>query len=155
MSEDALDAWIAPGRRRRGGQGRYANLAVEAMLVLGAAFRLPLRQTEGFARCLIGLLGLTLPVPDQSTLVRRRRMVTVEPHVSGRSGPVDLVLESTGRKIFGPGKWARNKHGEKRCSWREVHIAVDASTGEVLAHALTDADTSDPAMAGEHVASAA
>lgn len=59
------------------------------------------------------------------------------------------MLESTGLK----GEWARKKHGEKRPSWRKVHIGVDARTGEIRAHALTDVDTSDRAVAGALVAS--
>jgi len=37
---------------------------------------------------------------------------------------------------------------KKRRSWRKLHIALDAGTGEVLAHELTDSNTSDAAMAG-------
>ncbi|MEM9814143.1 MAG: transposase, partial [Pseudomonadota bacterium] len=61
---------------------------------------------------------------------------------------------SAGLKFFGPGEWERKKHGEKRLSWRKVHIGVDARTGEILAHVLTDDDTSDQAVAGDLVASA-
>ena len=64
----------------------------------------------------------------------------------GRKGPVDLVLDSTGLKFYGPGEWARKMHGEKRRSWRKLHIAMDAGTGEILAHELTNDDTSDNEM---------
>ncbi|MEM6943021.1 MAG: IS5 family transposase [Pseudomonadota bacterium] len=111
-------------------------------------------MANGFVRCLMELLGLELPVPDHSTLVRRRRTVAVDLQAPGRTGPVDLVLDSTALKFFGPGAWARKKHGEKRRSWRKLHIGVDARTGEILAHVLTDEDTSDQAVAGELVASA-
>ncbi|MEM1431412.1 MAG: hypothetical protein AAGG09_18305 [Pseudomonadota bacterium] len=55
---------------------------------------------------------------------------------------------ANGLKFFGPGEWARAKHGEKRRDWRKVHISVDAGTGEILSHFLTNSDTSDAAMAG-------
>lgn len=58
------------------------------------------------------------------------------------------MLESTSFKFHGPGEWDRLKHGEKRRSWRKSHIAIDAGTGEVLAHEVTDSNTSDAAMAG-------
>ena len=92
------------------------------------------------------LMGHDLPVPDHTTLVRRRRSVEVDMHAPGRKAPVDLVLDSTGLKFYGPGEWSRRKHGEKRRSWRKFHIAMDAGTGEILAHELTDDDTSDAAM---------
>jgi len=46
-------------------------LAILTALALRAVFRLALRQTEGLIGSVIGLLGLTLRVPDHSTLSRR------------------------------------------------------------------------------------
>ena len=146
IDEDAIKAWIAPYRTTPGGQRKFSNFAIEATLILGAVFKIPLRQTEGFVRSLMQLMELDLPVPDHTTLARRRRTVEVDMHAPGRKGPVDLVLDSTGLKFYGAGEWARQKHGEKRRSWRKLHIAMDAGTGEILAHELTNDDTSDPEM---------
>jgi hypothetical protein len=57
IDEEALEGWFAPRRGTPGGQRVFSNLAIETMLTLGAAFRLPLRQTEGFVRSLIELMG--------------------------------------------------------------------------------------------------
>ena len=116
IEEEAIEAWIAPYRTTPGGQQKLSNIAIETTLVLGAVYKLPLRQTEGFVRSLLALMELDLPVPDHTTLARRRRTVEVEMHAPGRKGPVDLVLDSTGLKFYGPGEWARQKHGEKRRS---------------------------------------
>jgi hypothetical protein len=148
IAEEALAAWAAPRRRARGGQARFSDLAIEAVLMPGSLFRLPLRQAEGFVRSLMALMGLTLPVPDHTTLARRRRTVPIEMNAPGRKAPVDLVLDSTGLTFHGPGEWGRLKHGEKRRAWRKLHVAVDAGTGEILAFDLTDSDTADAAMAG-------
>ena len=51
-SEDALDAWKPRPSRRRGGQKRYSDTAIETTLTLRLFFNLPLRQTEGFLRSL-------------------------------------------------------------------------------------------------------
>jgi hypothetical protein len=41
--------WNAkPSKRRRGGQPRYSNLAIETALTLRLVYHLPLRQTEEF-----------------------------------------------------------------------------------------------------------
>jgi hypothetical protein len=148
IAEEALAAWAAPRRRTRGGQARFSDLAIEAVLMLGSLFRLPLRQAEGLVRSLIELMGLTLPVPDHTTLARRRRTVLIEMNAPGRKAPVDLVLDSTGLTFYGAGEWDRLKHGEKRRAWRKLHLAVDVGTGEILSHELTDSDTADAAMAG-------
>lgn len=55
--------------------------------MLAAALRLPLRRTEGFVRCVIGLLRLALPVPDHSTPVCRRRIVAVDLKAPGAGRP--------------------------------------------------------------------
>ena len=128
------------------GQRKFSNFAIETTLTLGAVFGLRLRQTEMSVRSLMDLMGQNLPVPDHTTLARRRRTVAVDMHAPGRKAPVDLVLDSTGLKFYGPGEWARQKHGEKRRSWRKLHIAMDAGTGEILAHDLTNDDTSDTEM---------
>ena len=148
IAEEALVAWAAPRRRTRGGQARFSDLAIETVLMLGSLFRLPLRQAEGFVRSLLELMGLTLPVPDHTTLARRRRTVPIDMNAPGRKAPVDLVLDSTGLAFHGPGEWDRLKHGEKRRAWRKLHLAVDAGTGEILAFELTDSDTADAAMVG-------
>src|SRR5215217_699526 len=39
---------------------------------------------------------------------------------------IELVIDSTGLKLFGQGEWDAEKHGRARRSWRKLHIAVDA-----------------------------
>ena len=106
------------------------------MLILRLVFRLGLRQAEGFASSVLRLLGLDLPVPDHTTLSRRGRSFAnrrpqVVPH-----GPLHLLLDSTGLKLFGKGEWDGEKHGRARRSWRKFHLAVDAETGEIVASVL-------------------
>jgi hypothetical protein len=41
----------------------------------------------------------------------------------------DLVIDSTGLKVFGEGEWKVRKHGaEKRRVWRKLHLAASTST---------------------------
>ena len=35
------------------------------------------------------------------------------------------------------------KHGRAPRQWRKLHLAIDAQTGEIVAHVLTDKDVSD------------
>jgi hypothetical protein len=46
-------------------------LAIEVMLTLGGAFQMQLRQTQGLAGSVIDLMGLTVAIPDYTTLSRR------------------------------------------------------------------------------------
>ena len=151
ISAEALACWKAACRSTPGGQRRFSNLAVETVLVLGALYKLPLRQTEGFVRSLIALMRLELTVPDHTTLARRRRTMQTTEFRWPRTKPVDIVIDSTGLKFHGAGEWARAKHGESRRSWRKLHISVNPDDNEIIAFELTDDDTSDAAMIGDLV----
>ena len=152
IDEAVIVDWIAPWRKGPGGQRRYSNTAIVATLTLGSVYRLPLRQAEGFVRSLFALMGVEITVPDHTTLVRRRRTVAVDMHTSAHPKRVDIVLDSTGLKFYGPGEWDRARHGERRRAWRKLHVSVDPANSEIVAHELTDSDTSDAAMAGPLVA---
>jgi len=106
-------------------------------LTLRAVFHLALRQTEGLIGSIIHLLGLTLAVPDHTTLCRRAATLEVpQPRRSGE--PIHLLVDSTGLKLCGAGEWLVEKHGAKtRRSWRKLHIGLDAGTGQIVAAALT------------------
>jgi hypothetical protein len=56
-------------------------------------------------------------------------------------------------KVFGADEWARAKHGETRLSWRKLHRSVNPEDNEIIAHELSDDDTSDAAMISGLVAS--
>jgi hypothetical protein len=152
LSAGAIAGWRAACRTTPGGQRRFSNLAIATTLTLGAVLRLPLRQTEGFVRSLMEVMQLDLAVPDHTTLARRRRTVDVHDYRWRRNGPVDIVIDSTGLKFFGAGEWARAKHGETRRSWRKLHLSINPDDNEIIAHELTDDDTSDAAMVGDLVA---
>ena len=48
----------------------------EAALTIRMVFHLPLRQTEGFLRCLAEMLEVDLPIPDHTTLSRRLKKLS-------------------------------------------------------------------------------
>src|SRR5690349_18684826 len=65
------------------------------------------------------------------------------------SGPVHVVIDSTGLKVVGAGEWRHEKHGGKpRRSWRKLHLAIDPDSGEILASELTTPDDGDASLVG-------
>ncbi|RYJ02500.1 MAG: IS5 family transposase [Acetobacteraceae bacterium] len=138
LDEDALTGWQALRRSTPGGQAWYSDAAIELVLMLRLVFHLALRQAEGFATSVLRLLGQTLRVPDHTTLSRRSRSFAGrQPKIVPR-GPLHLVIDSTGLKLFGQGEWDEEKHGRTRRSWRKLHLAVDAGSGEIVACVQTD-----------------
>jgi hypothetical protein len=149
FSDDAVEAWRAAPRTTPGGQARYSDLAIETSLILRTVFHQPLRQTEGLVGSLLELMGLDLSVPDHSTLSRRARTLAVAPQVRTASGPVHLLVDSTGVTLSGPGEWLVEKHGtQRRRAWRKLHLAVDATTGTIVASTLTSKEIDDAAELG-------
>ena len=148
LDEAAPAGWQAPRRTTPGGQPRYSDLAVELVLTLRLVFHLALRQAEAFSRSVLRLLGLHLAVPDHTTLSRRgRSFAGCQPRVAAHAGPVHLVLDSTGLQLFGQGEWDAQKHGRTRRQWRKLHLGVDAGTGEIAAHVLTEGHADDATQA--------
>src|SRR4051812_15975716 len=148
FTTEAIEAWRAEPRIGRGGQPRYSSLAITTALTLRAVFRLALRQTEGLIGSVLQLLDLDLPVPDHSTLSRRAATLEV-PRPKAGSAPVHLLVDGTGLRLCGPGEWLIEKHGTKRCrTWRVLHLATDAYTGQIVASVLTDKDADDGSQVG-------
>ena len=96
------------------------------------------------ARSVLRLLGLDLSMPDHTTLSRRgRAFAAPQPRAAKRDGPGHVVLDSTSLEIFGQGEWDAEKHGRTPRLWCKLHLAVDAETGEIMAHVLNDKDVGD------------
>jgi transposase len=149
VTAEAMAAWTPPRNNRRGRPQKYSGIAVETGLMLRLAFGRPWRQTEGMLASIMRLLGLDLPVPDHTTFSRRSADLTVARAVSIVRGPVNVVIDSTGLKVFGAGDWQREKHGgEGRRTWRKLHLAVDPDTGEIVASELTSTEDGDASQVG-------
>ena len=83
-------------------------------------------------------------MPDFSTLCRRQKTLAVQLPYRGSSGPLHLLVDSTGIKVRGEGEWHARKHGgARRRVWRKVHLAVDESTLEVRAVEITGSGVGD------------
>ncbi len=153
FTDEAIAAWAAEQRTTRGGQPWYSPLAILTALTLRAVFRLAYRQVEGLLGSVIGLLGLSLRVPDHTTLSRRAATLDVprpgNADAGADSDPMHLLVDSTGLKLCGKGEWLLEKHGTAtRRSWRMLHLGVDACTGRIVASTLTPKDVDDASQAG-------
>ena len=149
FTDEAIAAWRAEPRTTPGGQPHYSTLAITTALTMRAVFGLALRQTEGLIGSVIALLGLALTVPDHSTMSRRSKTLEMPPLRRSGTGPLHLLVDSTGLKLGGAGEWLVEKHGtSRRRSWRKLHIGVDAESGEILAIELTRKEIDDAARSG-------
>lgn len=55
-----------------------------------------------------------------------------------------MVIDSTGLKVYGAGEWLADKHEQRaRRGCRKLHLAVDASSGQIVGVKLTYQDVDD------------
>jgi hypothetical protein len=98
---------------------------------------------------IMDLLGLELSVPDHTTFSHRSVDLGVATALKKADGPVHVVINSTGLKVFGSGEWLHEKHGGKRRrTWRKLHLTIDPANGEILASELTTTDDGDAPLVG-------
>ena len=136
--------WDAVPTGRRGRQRTYSDAAVQTCLSMKVLFGMALRQTTGFVESLLRLAGLDWTVPDFSTLSRRQKKLAVNIPSRGSSGPLHLLIDSTGSKVEGEGEWNARKHGgPKRRVWRKIHLGIDEETLEIRAVEITGSHIGD------------
>src|ERR687886_246344 len=151
VTPEALAAWHPPKTGRRGRSCDYSDLAIETGHLLRLAFGRPWRQTEGLLRSLAPLLGLDLGIPDHTTFSRRSPGLALASALAQaqRTGPVHVVIDATGLKVYGAGEWLTEKQGDRGPrTWRKLHLAVDPESGQILASELTTIEEGDTALVG-------
>ena len=132
------------GMSRRARPCVYPDAVIQMLLGLKQVFRLPLRALQGFAMSLRKLAFADLPVPNYTTLSRRAQDLAVILPALRTGEPMHLVVDSTGLKVFGEGEWKVRKHGySQRRTWRKVHLAMDAKSGQICAALMTHQDVGD------------
>jgi len=145
FSEEVVQQWHhANDRPKVGHPFVYSHTAIECLLVLRELFQLPYRQTEGLGRSLAQLMEVDLSMPDYTSLAKRAAKMGISLDVTRHTGAIDVVVDSTGLKVFGEGEWKMRKHGKsKRRTWRKLHLAVNPDTQEIEAETLTENGTHD------------
>lgn len=140
FSDEILEQWQHDNAEQ--GQGRpfvFSDLAIETLLTMRELFRLPYRNTEGFGRWVFKVMQLDLAIPDYTSLCKRAAKLGISILLTNKKGKIDIVVDSTGLKVFGEGEWKVKKHGwAKHRTWRKPHLAVDPDTQEIVADDLTD-----------------
>jgi len=145
ISADFEKTWMHTGEKQRGSQFDYSDQAILVMLTVKEVFHLTNRGVEGFVRSILRMMKINLPVPDHTTLSKRGKDLKVNvPKKANQK--LNIVMDSTGLKIYGEGEWKVRQHGvSKRRTWRKLHIAANPEDGEIQAVILTENSVSDDA----------
>jgi hypothetical protein len=99
------------------------------VLLLKSVYQLPYWQTQELLENLFARLGLELKVLCYTQICRRAKILEVSLYKIHAKGGIDLVIDSTGIKVYGEGKWKVHKRGwGKRRMWLKVHLGHWFST---------------------------
>lgn len=145
LDEAVIAQWLNQVKTgKRGASDVYSDLAIETVITFKSIYGLAGRQAVGFVASIFALMGVKLAVPDHSTLSRRLGKLAINLPVLPETGARQVVVNATGIKIYGEGEWKTRQHGiSKRRTWRKLHLAVDESTGEILAVEVSLNDKKD------------
>jgi hypothetical protein len=145
ISDDVIEHWLHDnGGNKVGRPFTYSDLAIETLLMIREFFRTTYRATEGFGRSLVALLQIDLAIPDFTSLAKRASKLGIDINVTKYTGKIDLVVDSTGLKVYGEGEWKVKKHGwAKHRTWRKLHLMIDPATHQIVAELLTSNDVHD------------
>lgn len=151
LSDDALGNWLEQDLviKPRGRQVKYSKIALQTIYTFRQIFNLRLRQAEGFTRSLLRIVGVSLPVPDYTTVSRRIRKLPIDFVYSKLNGNINIILDSTGIKVLGEKEWINYKNGTRqRKIGRKLHIGV-TDEGNIIAGEITTLRASDIATVPE------
>jgi hypothetical protein len=70
-------------------------------------------------------MRIAIAILDFTSLAKRAAKLSVSLDIRKHTGPIDVVVDSTGLNVFGESEWKMRKHGKsKRHTWRKLHLFV-------------------------------
>jgi len=146
IDQNTLEQWRNPPKHgKRGRPYEYANEVILSALCIKNLCQFSLRFTQGFLMDLLDRLNLDLKSPNYTTLCRRQKTLDIKlPKSPNRKQDLNIVVDSTGLKVYGEGEWKTRQHGiVKKRLWRKLHVAVNCDDLMIESCLITDLGTQD------------
>ena len=122
INEEVIQEWNYEGKQQQGGKKLYSDLAIEICLSVKKLYELGFRQTQGFMESLFFLMQIKMNVPFYSQICRRAKRLNIKIGDFNKSGNINIVVDSTGLKVYGEGEWKVRKFGwSKHRTWRKLY----------------------------------
>ena len=142
----ATDAWRPSPSGRPGAPKPFSDCAIETALTLRRVVRWPLRHAAGCLRSVLSVMGVDLDAPDHTRSPDEVSLSRLHAAASQSSGPLHLLVDSTGLSMVGEGAWAAVNHGGRGPrGGKKRPLAVDRA-GVIVAHALTEPTAADATL---------
>lgn len=144
ISPKTLKHWQAKKQKKNGRPFVYSHELIKAIHCLRFKFRISLRETEGLFGSLVSALCRRFPIPCYTQLCRRMKTLSLPKELVNKRNVTDLVLDTTGLKVYGEGEWCAERYGGRR-RWKKLHLALDGKTGKGVFIEITDESVHDTA----------
>ncbi|WP_010362391.1 transposase [Pseudoalteromonas citrea] len=90
------------------------------------------------------MMNTSLQSPGCSCLCKCRKILDVQYRKNAGKGFIDTVVDSTDLKVHGNGEWHARKHrATKRRARRKLHLAIDATSHNIVGAKLSMVNVSD------------
>lgn len=143
IKSDVLKPWKNK-QKKKGRPFLYSDDLIKAMAYIRFKFKISLRETEGFFRSLVKERGGVVKIPCYTQVCRRIKSLRLPAALLAKSNVTDIVLDTTGLKIYGEGEWRSTRYGSKK-GWKKLHIAIDARSGKLILAEITHEHVHDTA----------
>ena len=149
IEETSLKKWYSSKHTMVSGRPEiYSDDAILLLLVLRERFGLTFRSLQGFAQSILLLMQMVLQIPCYTQICKRAKTLNERISCLSKRPAKDIILDSTGIKVYGEGEWKVRTHGKsKRRVWRKLHIGIDATTQDIVVCELTGNDCGEAAPA--------
>ena len=140
VNRGKINFWVTPQifkqcksktSKKNGRPFVYGNELIKSMSFIRFKFHLSLRETEGFFLSLLHLMHALSRVPCYTQLCRRMRNLCLPKELLDKKQVTDIVLDTTGLKVYGEGEWRAQKYGGKK-RWKKLHLVMDPKSGKLL-----------------------
>jgi Transposase DDE domain len=137
ISPQLLETWKAKKQKKNGRSFIYGEELIKTMCFIRFKFHLSLRETEGFFLSLTALLVYMSKVPCYTQICRRMKTISLPSELLQKRNVTDIVLDTTGLKVYGAGEWRAKKYKSKR-RWKKLHLGMDLESGKLILAEITN-----------------
>ncbi len=141
VTKKALKFWKAKKTKKNGRPFTYSDEAIKAMLMVRFKYQLPLRELEGLFQFLARLMDIP-QVPSYTQICRRMRSIQLPEELLDKKHVTDLVMDTTGLKVYGEGEWCTKRYGGKS-KWVKLHVGMDLNSGKLVFAEITQEHVHD------------
>jgi len=137
VKPEVIKKWRAGKQKKNGHPLVYSDSFIQAISYIRFKFRMSLRETEGFFTSFVALIKKDTQVPCYTQICRRLKSLSLPSELIQKKGVTDVVLDTTGLKIYGEGEWRAERYGGKK-RWKKLHLSMDVISGKLVLAEITN-----------------